>query len=315
MEQIALIIPFYNGSEYIEEAIQSAKRQTVPFYEIILVNDGSTASESDYIKSLADTYQLKYIYKENGGQGSARNAGCKIATSEYICFLDQDDILLPEHNHILLESIKMQPEHKRGIVYANFSCAQASGLILSRMTRPNRLIDSENRDIYAFLSEDIFILPSALIMPKSTFFDVGGFDEQFRGYEDDDLCLRIFRRGFHFTFVDKDVYVWRMHKNQTSSSQLMLTSRLSFINKWCDHFYDYTVDMRRVKLSLFKRFKSTIYLDINKAPSLNEYVFARNAAKLFFKKFMDINKLKHSIKYYIVYNFPLVIIKYYRGLR
>ena len=53
METIALIIPFYNGSKYIKDAILSAIHQTLPFDEIIVVNDGSNEKESDYIKILA----------------------------------------------------------------------------------------------------------------------------------------------------------------------------------------------------------------------------------------------------------------------
>ncbi len=299
METIALIIPFYNGSKYIKDAILSAIHQTLPFDEIIVVNDGSNEKESDYIKILAYRYKLIYETKQNGGQGSARNAGARIANSQYLCFLDQDDILLPDHNKILIDGIKKQPTYMRGVVYANFCRAEADGIIYSRMSRPkNRLIDVNNRTIYSFLSQDIHVLPSAMMILKSTFIDVCGFDEQFRGYEDDDLSLRIFMRGYHITYVDKDVSVWRRHGNQTINSEAMMISRLQYINKWCDYLYNDTVDVRKVRMSLYRRFRSTVYHDLVKVSSLSEYILVNNIVQLFYNKFIDLHSLDYKIKYY-----------------
>lgn len=251
MAQIALIIPFFNGSQYLEEAIISSKNQTLPFHEIIIVDDGSKESESIIARSLAEKHQIDFICKKNGGQGCARNAGGRIAKSNYLCFLDQDDILLPQHNQILLEEIVKQPKHMRGAIYANFLTAQANGLIISRHSRPARDIDIESKNIYSFLRQDMFILPSATIIYKNAFLDIGGFDEQFRGYEDDDLFIRLFRKGYNISYINKEVYIWRMHKNQTSSSKIMCSSRLKFINKWYNHQYDSTIDISILRKSIF----------------------------------------------------------------
>jgi len=303
MEKIALIIPFHNGSRYIEKAIISAINQTVPFNEIIVVNDGSTDGETKFIEQLVNKYKLIYIEKNNGGQSSARNIGVKISKSQYICFLDQDDIMLPEHNHILIVSIKMQPITIRGIVFANFCRAEDDLIIYSRMSRPKKLlIDFNDTSIYYFLSQDIHILPSAMIISRSAFIDIDGFDEKFRGYEDDDLALRIFIRGYHITYVDKEVYVWRRHSNQTTNSEDMMRSRLNYIIKWCDYLFDNTVDIKKVRILLYKRFRSTIYNDLVKASSLSEYIIAKDIAELFYNKFADLQSIIYKIKYLYYYN-------------
>jgi len=299
MEKISLIIPFYNGSKYIKDAIRSAINQTLPFHEIIVVNDGSNEKETNLIEELSAQYKLIYKSKKNGGQGSARNTGARISQSQYLCFLDQDDILLPEHNQILIEGIKQKQNYMQGVVYANFCRAEADGVIISRMSRPkNRLIDLHNRTIYSFLSQDIHVLPSAMILLKSTFIDVDGFDEQFRGYEDDDLLLRIFLRGYHITYVDREVYVWRSHGNQTTNSEVMMNSRLHYINKWCDYLYNTSVDIRKVRMSLYKRFRSTIYHDLVKASSLSEYILANTIAQIFYSKFLDLHGLNYRVKFF-----------------
>ena len=86
-----LVIPFYNGADFIERAVKSVFNQTVPADEVVVVNDGSRPEEREALGALAGRYPFRIVDKENGGQGSARNAGVAVSRSDYICFLDQDD--------------------------------------------------------------------------------------------------------------------------------------------------------------------------------------------------------------------------------
>jgi glycosyltransferase involved in cell wall biosynthesis len=94
---VVVIIPFYNGADFIERSVKSVFEQSVPATEVIVVNDGSRPEERASLDALAARYPFRIIDKENGGQGSARNAGVKASTSDFICFLDQDDFYLPNH--------------------------------------------------------------------------------------------------------------------------------------------------------------------------------------------------------------------------
>lgn len=281
---ISLVIAYYNGSQFVEEAIKSAFVQTTPFNEIIVVDDGSSQEETDRLLDLNRKYQFVYIRKENGGQGSARNVGCERAASRYVCFLDQDDILLPDHNTILISKLKEFPKYKDGWVYGNFSVAQSNGQIFSRKGRPVRQVDT-NKTLYNFLAEDIFMLPSASLICRQSLLLAGGFDEQFRGYEDDDLFIRLFRNGRDCLFVDEEVYVWRMHENQTSASRTMLKSRMKFIEKWLDNEYDRAVNRRLISRLLLNRFKRTVLTDVLLASSREDLAFAKSIARDFSGKF------------------------------
>lgn len=75
MRPVAVVIPFYNGSKYIERAVESVLAQSVPPAEFIVVNDGSSESERDFVHELAHRKSFKVIDQPNGGQGSARNTG------------------------------------------------------------------------------------------------------------------------------------------------------------------------------------------------------------------------------------------------
>lgn len=92
-KKISVIIPFYNNSSWLKEAIESVFHQTYKNLEIIVVNDGS----SEDLKELINFYKGKihYCIKENGGAASARNLGITLSTGDYISFLDSDDIWLP----------------------------------------------------------------------------------------------------------------------------------------------------------------------------------------------------------------------------
>lgn len=90
---VSVIIPCYNNAEYIEEAIKSVIDQTYPYWECIIINDGSTDNtEATVAPYLADT-RIKYYRQENKGVSAARNLGVKYSKGNYIQFLDGDDIL------------------------------------------------------------------------------------------------------------------------------------------------------------------------------------------------------------------------------
>lgn len=90
--KISIIIPVYNTEKYLKECIESAMHQTLTDIEIICVNDGSTDTSLEILKSFAEKdNRLKIVTQQNKGQSAARNTGLKIATGEYIAFLDSDD--------------------------------------------------------------------------------------------------------------------------------------------------------------------------------------------------------------------------------
>ena len=108
--KFSILVPVYNVEKYIKRCIDSLKKQTLEDIEIILVDDGSTDGSSQVIRELLPKASFPYtlIEKENGGAGSARNAGLRAATAQWISFIDSDDGLHPEfleYFYMLLKSI------------------------------------------------------------------------------------------------------------------------------------------------------------------------------------------------------------------
>ena len=95
--KISIIIPIYNAEKYIDRCMQSVYAQTFTDYEIILVNDGSSDCSGEICRRYAaEDRRVTYIEKENGGAGSARNAGMDAARGEYLAFPDADDWFEPQ---------------------------------------------------------------------------------------------------------------------------------------------------------------------------------------------------------------------------
>ncbi|MCL1472415.1 glycosyltransferase family 2 protein [Argonema antarcticum] len=92
--QVSVVINNYNYGRFLQEAIDSALNQTYPHTEAIVVDDGSTDNSREIIASYGD--KIIPVLKENGGQASAFNAGFAASKGDVICFLDSDDVFVPE---------------------------------------------------------------------------------------------------------------------------------------------------------------------------------------------------------------------------
>ncbi len=93
---ISVIVPCYNVQEYVAEALNSIRYQSLAPNEVIIIDDGSTDGTFDILSSYSDLLGWKVIRTSNNGLGAARNLGARIATSEFLIFIDSDDFI--EHD-------------------------------------------------------------------------------------------------------------------------------------------------------------------------------------------------------------------------
>ncbi|WP_347216800.1 glycosyltransferase family 2 protein, partial [Chryseobacterium sp.] len=107
--KVSVIVPCYNQAQYLDECLQSVLDQTHQNWECIIVNDGSTDNTEETAKKwVAKDPRFSYVYKENGGLSSARNAGLEKAQGDYIQFLDSDDMI---HREKFSKSLIHNPEY------------------------------------------------------------------------------------------------------------------------------------------------------------------------------------------------------------
>jgi glycosyltransferase involved in cell wall biosynthesis len=306
MPSVSVVIPFHNGSAWIERSLQSAIDQTHPAHEIIVVNDGSNVSESEKLEKLKEKYGFESYTQANSGQSAARNLGVSIANCDYICFLDQDDYFLPSHIEILLGAANLN-DTKFGFSYGD----------LLRVTEEEEIISSTSLssdhpllNTHSMISQNMHILPSATLVKKSSFLAVGGFDESLRGYEDDDLFLRFHFSGYSICFTPKPVSAWTLNKNSTSFSESMSRSRYVYFKKLMNLApSDYSIGESVFETALFPRFAYNFAGDVISSAIRGGRYFSDRVMRLnsFVQEVRQSKTLKRSTRLkYLVATWPLL---------
>lgn len=113
---ISIIVPVYNAEKCIQLCIDSILNQTYDNFELLLIDDGSSDNSKFYIKKFKDS-RIHYLYKNNGGVSSARNAGLKIAQGKYVMFVDSDDQL---PRNALENMVKVALEYNSDLVSGGY---------------------------------------------------------------------------------------------------------------------------------------------------------------------------------------------------
>jgi glycosyltransferase involved in cell wall biosynthesis len=229
---ITVIIPTYNSANFVLEAVQSVLDQTYRRFEVIVVDDGSTDDTGVVLHRFRNL--IRYLYQENQGPSAARNAGIRAARGEYICFLDADDLWVPEKLELQLKFLEEYP--RVGLVFSDevdLSVQEsAHASILGRKQFYSDLVHQRPlQSAFSKLLVENFVLTSTVMARKTCFAEAGLFDESLRVVEDRDLWLRIAAYvpiGCLPLMVGKR----REHENNISTnSELNLRSRIKVWNK------------------------------------------------------------------------------------
>ncbi len=232
---VAVIIPLATGGgAYIEDALRSVLNQTYPVSEIIIIDDGSTDNSSEIVQNLIaeiSCEKIQFYSQENSGQSSARNSGVFKSKSEYISFLDHDDIWLPEHIEVLIKPFLNNSSGKLGWTYSNLDRIDEDGKLVTPKFLSTRGTTHPKTNLASCIKEDMFVLPSASLISRRAFYSVGGFDPRLSGYEDDDLFLRVLGQGYNNIYIDKALSQWRIHNKSSSFTSRMSRSRSYYMRK------------------------------------------------------------------------------------
>ena len=182
---ISVIIPTYNRADVLSRALDSVFAQTTPPYEVIVVDDGS----SDDTATLMQQHypDCTYLQQENRGVSSARNLGIQHANGEWLAFLDSDDEWLPGKLAEQVELLQQQPEQR---------ICHTEEIWVRNGTRVNAMKKHTKTGGYIFKRclPLCVISPSAVMIHRDIFDQVGLFDENLPACEDYDLWLRICAR-------------------------------------------------------------------------------------------------------------------------
>lgn len=211
MNKVSVIIPCYNQSEFISEAIQSVKASTFQDVEIIVINDGSSDIKPEDLNNLLNDFSnIKIIHQNNQGVCKARNNGINIASGEYILPLDADDKIEPSY---IEKAVRILDENtKIGVVYceAEYFGTKSGKWNLKPATISNMLV--QNR-IFA-----------TSMFRKSDFEKIGGYKEEAElGCEDWDLWLSFIEAGYETYKIPETLFFYRKHLATRTQEALKFT--------------------------------------------------------------------------------------------
>lgn len=201
--RLSLVIPCYNRGDLIVQSIESALAQTVPFHDIVVVDDGSTDGTADRLARYLD--RIRLITLDNGGVQRARNTGVAAAGGDYVALCDSDDLLEPDFVATTTRWLATHPG--LDAVYCNFQTFDERGIQLDKFKAAppaffagvaeddGFYVDID--DLYARLLTYQPLFPTGAVLRKDFFTAIGGFDTRFRGVGSEDLefLLRVVDRG------------------------------------------------------------------------------------------------------------------------
>lgn len=207
---ISVVIPTYNRAHTVGRAIESILSQTISVNEIIIVDDGSKDNIAEVMRNYTSHVNptIKFFQLEHAGAMHARNHGIKMATSDYICFLDSDDYWLENRIEAVYESVMEYPNH----VVVN-TCILADGINDSKWD-----LKGKSGDVYRDLLSRPWPMFQGMIAKKECFDCIGYLDESIASYQEWETSIRLAKK-YMFIYLDIPLFVYTVNKEKNAISK------------------------------------------------------------------------------------------------
>ena len=251
--KVTIVIPVYNGSNFMKVAIDSAIAQTYDNKEILVINDGSTDNGETEKIALSYGNKIRYIKKENGGVATALNLAIKEMKGDYLSWLSHDDIYKPYKIEKQIETIK-KLEDKTTILFSNVELIDEKGEIFCTTNYSNLMTHEELcQGIYPVIKGTVN--GCSMLISKKCFDKVGLFNENLKTSNDYEMWLRLFKE-FKSYLIEEPLIQYRIHKNQDTTKS---PYTLKEANKlWVDIINNLTV--KEIEGWSFEPFN--VYMDL-----------------------------------------------------
>ncbi len=208
--RVSVVIPVYNGANYLRLAVESALAQTYRNIEVIVVNDGSTDGGRTRDIAVEFGRRIRYFEQPNGGVGSALNAGIREMSGDYFSWLSHDDLYRADKVEAQMDYLA-----DRGwpvaVLYSDFDIIDGSGRVVRRV----KLRNTDPADIALHLLAGFPVQGCSTLVPRRCFDEDGLFDESLKTVQDYEMWFRLARRH-PFLHLAKPLISVRHHSDQAS---------------------------------------------------------------------------------------------------
>jgi len=210
--RFAVVIPVYNGRAYLQQTLASVLSQVHAACEVIVVEDGSPVPSDDIVRLFPT---VRYVTQKNTGVSGARNHGAHLSTAEWICFLDQDDVLLPGH----LKQFAKEIAHNKNadLLYTPrvVLCQHQGNWVQEKITPA-----PPAEELKHLLLRRCPFPPSGIAVRRDVFEQSGGFCNRYNLAEDWEFWLRCVEQGRTFTACSGPTVCYRVHPESNSHRPL-----------------------------------------------------------------------------------------------
>lgn len=207
--RVSAIITAYNSESFVENAILSVLKQSLPVDEIVVVDDGSSDNTAAVVANFLDK-GVKYLYQENKGPGAARNLGIRETSGAFLAFLDADDTWLENKNEIQMNYLALHPQVS--MVSGLRWRSDGSGSPYRIMGQVPKSSEQLKRDI---LIHNLVGNPSMVTVRREVIEDVGAFNADIRWGQDWELWIRIVSQ-YEVKILPEPVIVYLIHSKNLS---------------------------------------------------------------------------------------------------
>jgi len=210
---VSIVIPVYNGSDYLKHAIDSALAQKYENCEVLVINDGSTDEGKTESIALAYGDKIRYFSKENGGVATALNFGVEKMQGEYFSWLSHDDVYLPNK---ISGQIKILAglKDKQTVLFGGFQVIDENGEYQFELDPiGDKQYTQEQMSTPLFALFRVVVHGCSLLLHKNHFGRIGLFDKTLPTTQDYEFFFRLMRNQNVYFHSDLFLQV-RRHKNQ-----------------------------------------------------------------------------------------------------
>ena len=209
--KVSIVIPVYNGANFMREAIDSALAQTYSNFEVIVVNDGS--KDNGTTDRIAKSYgrKIRYFKKENGGVSTALNLALEKMSGEYFSWLSHDDLYLPEKLETQIKFINENKISSKTIIYSDYILIDPKGNQFAVSA-----VKSVTEGMIGELLAHSFVNGCSLLVPKLAFKAAGNFDKKWWTTQDYQMWFRCVKVGYSFRKCPGALIKSRQHPGQDS---------------------------------------------------------------------------------------------------
>lgn len=251
---ISIILPIYNGEQYLRDCLESILKQKYHNFEVILVNDGSIDSSEAICRQYVNRDdRFRYVQKEHGGASSARNFGLELAKGEYVTFIDADDWVEENYLELLHQSLKENNADISVSTYKKFDVdTNLFYLHAFQINESNQVFTQkelvEKLPQLERITESFEIIGGKLVK-KSLLLGIQ-FNERTQLSENMEFWFKLYLLSNRIAFVNKEIYNFRL---QDSEARKLYNAK--------NYVDDIRVRMDRIPLLVAKGYDTKPYLE------------------------------------------------------